>query len=101
MKSVLFDNDKKKHSDLVKAFGADPNILEFAKQFCASTTNTTQMAKFCGYALFECLSNAKSEMIQTYIKLYHAMSYSISTNNTNNFIVQDIKLLNTYYQNQY
>merc|ERR1712154_162669 len=25
----------------------------------------------------------------------------MGTNNTNNFIVQDIKLLNTYYQNQY
>ena len=57
------------------------------------------MGKFCGYTLFECLNNSKSEMIQTYIKLYHSMSFSITTNNTNNFIVQDIKLLNAYYLN--
>merc|ERR1712087_499980 len=69
-RSALFDNNKKKQADLVTAFGADPNILEFAKQFCSPFS---RMGKFCGFALYECLSNAKSEMIQTYIKLYHAM----------------------------
>jgi len=59
------------------------------------------MGKFCGFALYECLSNAKSEMIQTYIKLYHAMSISESRVKTDHFMVWDIKLLNAYYQNHY
>eukprot|EP01083_Nonionella_stella_P126448 382729_1 len=87
--------NKKKQSDLIRAFGCDPNILEFAKQFCSPFS---AMGQFCGYALYECLTNAKPQMMSTYIKLYHAMS----TNKSSNYdIVWDIKLLNTYYENAF
>ncbi|KAL6068526.1 Anaphase-promoting complex subunit 1 [Balamuthia mandrillaris] len=73
----------------IKSFSQDPNILAFANHFAlpqscanptgASTSPFTQLhneeaanflASFCTAALYECLTQEKPEVLQTYLHLY-------------------------------
>ncbi|KAJ3213973.1 Anaphase-promoting complex subunit 1, partial [Clydaea vesicula] len=69
---------QKDMEEFIKSFSQDPITLSFANNFCCLprknlTLKSYDMAAFCTSVLYDCLTQDKPEIIQTYLSIYQTV----------------------------
>lgn len=92
--NILFQRNRRSLENFIKSFSADPLILAFANHLCRppsfsyspssnnnkergtdETSDAASLATFCTSVLYECLTQDKPEILQTYLSIYQTFQH--------------------------